>query len=395
MVKKRLSKPQLRLLVGSWHLLEQIMAFGNPTAGGFSTMADALRAVAELNKELKARYNLEFAVSGHWWHEILVPGNAPGIGYSNRWNNPRGIALDEWMNGVKTNRFAPIGRIIPPGFGLPGADDGAFINPDPRRRLLARDMMIYSFQRSADVKAARCGLGNVIYWTGPDGIRWKRIVQGDDVRLGYTENPKLEEWNLIVNGVGDAVGVARSAGFTNEVLLIEGKAAGDPCYLDVFTDTALEVQGIRQINRVAGADVAEWQGEFCHERGAGIPFHKAMQIAIKGGVFGGRIHFNSGGLGSTNFSTLLAKPRGTPMSMFQQYVDPDFLPGEGPEEWLKDQRLSLAVGALWSARTGKPFEVEFDARFCRYENTIDALWKSALWTINTFQKEARRIATSR
>ena len=40
------SKPTLNLLVGGWHLLKQIMAFGNPTAGGFTTMDEALRAVA-------------------------------------------------------------------------------------------------------------------------------------------------------------------------------------------------------------------------------------------------------------------------------------------------------------------------------------------------------------
>ncbi|GAG00244.1 unnamed protein product [marine sediment metagenome] len=38
--------------------------------------------------------------------------------------------------------------------------------------------------------------------------------------------------------------------------------------------------------------------------------------------------------------------------------------------------------------TGKPFEVEFDARFCRYSDTIQALWVSAEWTINEFKREA-------
>ncbi|GAG01760.1 unnamed protein product, partial [marine sediment metagenome] len=115
---KRKHKPQLVLLVGAWHLLKQIMAFGNPTAGGFSTMADALRAVAGMNKKLKARHGLTFAVSGHWWHELLVPRNAPEIGYSAHWNNPRSIDFDEWMEKAKTGEFAPVGRIIPPGFGL-------------------------------------------------------------------------------------------------------------------------------------------------------------------------------------------------------------------------------------------------------------------------------------
>lgn len=392
MKKEYSHKPQMRLLVGAWHLLRQVMQFGNPTAGGFSTMAGALREVAKLNKELLAVFGLEFAVSGHWWHEILVPGNVPCIGYSSQWNNPRSVDIREWMEGARAGRLPLIGRIIPPGFGLPGADDGAFISPDPVRRQLAHDMMVFSFVTSAEVKAARAGPGNVIYWTGPDGIRWKRIVQGDDVRLGYRQNPNLEEWKLIVNGVGNAVRDARRKGVTNEALLIEGKAAGDPCYLDVFTDTALEVMGINHINAAAGANVAEWQGEFCHERGAGIRFHKAMQIAIKAGVFGGRIHFNSGGIGATDFSELLAKPGGTPMSRFQQYVDPDFLPGEGPREWLDDQRRSLAVGAKWSAMTGRPLEVEFDARFCRYADTIPALRKSALWTIKAFREEARRIS---
>ena len=390
-MKKCSSKPELVLLVGSWHLLKQSMAFGNPTAGGFSTMSEALRAVAELNEELGAKYGHIFAVSGHWWHEIVVSSDASDFGYSVKWNNPRSIALREWMEGVKSRWFAPIGRIIPPGFGIPGADDGAFINPDPERRRLAHNMMVESFRQSAKVKGAQCGLGNVIFWTGPDGIRWTRIVEGDDVYLGYNLNPNLEEWKLIVNGVGSAVKEARELGFTGETLLIEGKPAGDPCYLDVFTDPRLEVIGINEINEIAGAKVAQWQGEFCHSRGGGVPFHKAMKIAINGGVVGGRIHFNSGGLARVNFSSLLARKGGTPMSKFQQYVDNDFLPGQGPEEWLGDQRLSLREGVKWSAINGKPFEVEFDARFCRYGDTIGALKKSAEWTINTFREEAQKL----
>ncbi len=391
-MKKARSKPQLRLLVGAWHLLEQKMAFGNPTAGGFSTMDKALLAVAELNKELLAKYGIEFAVSAHWWHELAVPPDAPlCIRYSAHWNNSRAIYPNDWILGVQLGKYAPIGRIIPPGFGLPGSDDGAFINPDPERRKLAHDMMVYSFQQSAEVKAKEVGLGNVIYWTGPDGIRWARLVQGDDVRLGYNLNPKLEEWKLIVTGLGNAIKEARQIDNSNVTLLIEGKAAGDPCYLDVFTDPHLEVMGIRAINKLVGAPVAQWQGEFCHSRGGGVRFSQAMRIAIAGGVFGGRIHFNSGGLASVNFSDLLAKKGGTPMSKFQQYVDNDFLPGEGVKEWLDDQRRSLRVGAKWSAMTGQPLEVEFDARFCRYKDTIAALRKSADWTIRVFQEEAKAL----
>jgi len=82
---------------------------------------------------------------------------------------------------------------------------------------------------------------------------------------------------------------------------------------------------------------------------------------------------------------------GTPMSLFPQYVDPDFLPGEGVPEWLDDQRQTLALGAKWSAETGRPLEVEFDARFARYEDTIGALEKSAMWTINTFNDVAAKL----
>ena len=152
--------------------------------------------------------------------------------------------------------------------------------------------------------------------------------------------------------------------------------------------------GINAINKVAGANVAEWQGELCHERGAGWKFHKAMRTAIEGGVFGGRIHFNSGGIASVNFSELLAKRGGTLMSRFQQYVDPDFLPGQGPKEWLDDQVKSIQVGAMWSAMTGKRFEVEFDARFCRCADTIGELEKSAVWTIAAFNAEAERLKVS-
>jgi hypothetical protein len=392
------NKPQLRLLVGAWHLLKQTMGFGNPTAGGFATMAEALRAVARLNRELKGSHGIEFAVSGHWWHEILVNGCdhavARAVNHSACFNNNRSIGLNPWMMGVKTGDFAPIGRIIPPGFGIPGADNGAFISPDPSRRELARNMMVLSFAASEMVKRNQCGMGNVIYWTGPDGIRWKRLVEGNDVRLGYELNPKLEEWRLIVDGLATAIREARAKGFTEETLFIETKSAGDPCYLDVCTDVHLAVRAIEEINGLVGAKATEWQGELCHDRGGGMPFYKAMKIAIRSGVFGGRIHFNAGGLGQTSFSKLLARRGGTPMSKFQQYVDNDFLPGEGVKEWLDDQRESLRVGAIWSARTGKPLEVEFDARFCRYADTIGALKKSAEWTIKTFNEVAEEMSAN-
>lgn len=392
-----MEKPRLKLLVGAWHLLKQIMAFGNPTAGGFKTMAEALWAVARLNEELMAKFKIELAVSAHWWHELVVPSDLADVGYSAQWNNPRAIDLLQWMDGVRSGHLARIGRIIPPGFGLPGSDDGAFINPDPERRRLARDMMILSFETSSFVRTNGVGEGHVIFWTGPDGIRWKRLVEGNDVLLSHSLNPELEEWKLIVEGVGGAVSAARAAGFVDESeseIQIETKDAGDPCYLDVFTDTTLAIEGINQINAIAGAPVAKWQGEFCHSRGGGQRFTDALQQAITGGVFGGKVHLNAGGLGAVSFTDLLSGPGGTPMSKFPQYVDNDFLPGEGPAEWLDDQRATIELGAAWSARTGLPFEAEFDARFCRYPDTIAALRKSAEWTIAVFNEAAARIETS-
>lgn len=384
-----MNKPKLKLLVGSWHLLKQNMAFGNPTAGGFTSMAEALFRVAKLNDEdfLKER-GIEFAVSAHWWHELIVPGSRSDVGYSAKWNNPRAIHLDQWADGYRGCHYAPIGRIIPPGFGLPGSDDGAFISPDPERRKLAQDMMVLSLETSDWVIREGLGEGNVIYWTGPDGLRWKRLVEGKDILLGHHLNPELQEWNLIVTGVGGALYQHLSVSPESlSKLLIEGKPAGDPCYLDVFTDTTLEAMGINHMNEVGCCSkkkVAEWQGEFCHSRGSGQTFSTAMQLAIAHGVFGGRIHLNSGGLGQVNFTNLLCEPGGTMMSLFPQYVDNDFLPGEGVPEWLADQIATIQLGAKWSAQTGQPFEVEFDARFCRYVDTIGALRKSALWVIDIF-----------
>lgn len=377
-------KPKLELLVGSWHLLRQIMAFGNPSDGGFATMEEALLAVATLNKELEAECGVSLAVSGHLWHEILVPGDDPKIGYSAQWNNPRGIDLDTWIRGAQDGRFAPIGRVIPPGFGLPGSDSGNLINPDPKRRQLAHDAMVFSFAQSQRVKREGAGKGEVIFWTGPDGIRWQRLVNGDDPLLGYGLNEELEEWKLIVQGLAAAIKEAREAGYVDEILLIEGKEAGDPCYLDVMTDTHLAVRLIKAINELVGAPVAKWQGEFCHTRGGGETFANGIRIAIEGDVFGGHIHFNSGPIASQRFTNLLSVIGGTRMSKFQQYVDPDYLPGEGVPEWITDQEDSLAVLKCWALATGEPAQVEFDARFCRYADTIGALRKSALWTVKAF-----------
>jgi hypothetical protein len=378
----------MTLSVGAWHLLFQIMGFGNPTAGGFKTMDEVLRAVEKLNKKLRKLFGIEFAVSAHWWHELRVPSKAPKIGYSAKWNNPRAIGLRDWIKGVKAGYYPKIGRIIPPGFGLPGSDDGAFTNPDAVRRQLAHDMMVYSFEMSELVKSEGVGNGDVIFWTGPDGIRWKRLVEGKDINLSYEANPKLEEWRMIVDGLVAAIREAREKGYVNTRLLIEGKAGGDPCYLDVFTDNKLAIQGIREINDLVGFLVAYWQDELCHRRGGGQRFCEGMQEADDADVFDGSIHFNAGGIASINFSKLLSVPGGTPMSKFQQYVDPDFLPGEGVEEWVDDQKKTIALGKKWSARTGLPFKVEFDARFCRYKDMMKRLEQSAIWTIEQFKAAA-------
>ncbi len=389
-------KPRLKLLVGSWHLLKQIMGFGNPTAGGFTTMAEALWAVGKLSKELKSRFDIELAVSAHWWHELIVQSDDRDFGYSAKWNNPRAIDIDQWAEGVLCGHYPRIGRIIPPGFGLPGSDDGAFINPDPERKKLARDMMVHSFLTSDRVVSEGVGEGNVIYWTGPDGIRWNRVVGGDNVLLGHDLNPNLQEWKLIVSGLCSALEESKKRGLLeNSKLLIEGKPAGDPCYLDVFTDTTLEIEVINRINGYFGTKLAWWQGELCHSRGSGQTFHSAMNQAIDADVFDGQIHLNSGGLGAVNFTKMLSMPGGTPIGAFPQYVDPDYLPGEGLPEWVEDQILTIRRGALWSAQTGLPFEVEFDARFCRYADTVGKLQWSAEWVIALFNEEVKRLEKSK
>lgn len=389
------SRPTLKLLVGSWHLLKQNMAFGNPTAGGFTTMAEALRAVEEMNVELRKYHQTEFAVSGHWYHEIMVPSWCNGEELPDplcsKWNNPRAVNLQDWKGGVRKGFYPRIGRIIPPGFGLPGSDNGALINPDRTRRDLAIRMMRHSMEISEEIIREGLGEGHVIYWTGPDGVRWQRIVGGNDVTLSHDSNPSLEEWKLIISGIAEAVKTARSRGATRTKVLFEGKGAGDPCYLCVCTDTNLEIAAIKELNEKIGSDVVRWQGEFCHTRGTGQTFASAMEQVIAAGVFGGQIHFNSGGLASKPFTEML-KGKGSPMSRFQQYVDNDFLPGQGPEEWLEDQARSIEVGARWSAETGNPFEVEFDARFCRYSDTIGALRNSAQWVIGQFAEARKKLA---
>lgn len=394
MTKKKLKKPQLKLLVGAWHLLRQVMAFGNPTAGGFPTMDAALRAVAELNRRIEGSYGLELAVSAHLWHELIAPPNEPAIGYSAQWNNPRAIDLNHWLQGAEQGIYPRIGRIIPPGFGLPGSDGGMFINPSSARRQLANDAMVYCFGQSKRVQKAGHE-GRVIFWTGPDGVRYERLTEGKDVALGHDRNPKLEEWSLIIKGVTNAIIEAVDCGYVNptdnrHTLLFEGKPAGDPCYLDAFTDTYLEIKGINEINGLTDA-VVRWQGEFCHSRGSGQRFCDALQQAIAAGVFGGQIHLNSGGLGAVNFTQLLARPQGVLASALPQYVDNDFLPGEGVAEWLDDQRRTIALGAKWSAETGQPFEVEFDARFCRYADATARLEKSVAFTVDTFNKAAEQL----
>ncbi len=387
-------KPVLKLLVGSWHMLKQIMAFGNPTAGGFTTMKEALAAIAALNEVLLAKYGITIAVSAHWWHELCVPTEDTQVGKSAKWNNPRAISLDEWMEGADAGSYPRIGRIIPPGFGLPGSDYGAFINPDPERRQLAHDMMVLSFMASRRVKMEGHE-GSVIYWTGPDGIRWGRVISGDNVLLGHDLNPQLEEWRTIIDGLSGALADALKFGFIDgSNLLIEGKPAGDPCYIDVFTDTTLEIKGINEINTRYGGHIAQWQGEFCHSRGSGQKFVDAMNQAISANVFGGRIHLNSGGLGGVNFTKLLSVEGGTPIGDFPQYVDNDFLPGQGLPEWVEDQVATIRAGVSWSAMTGLPLEVEFDARFCRHGDTIGELLKSSEWVIGVFNDAAGALETT-
>ncbi|MCX6715580.1 MAG: hypothetical protein NT077_01020 [Candidatus Taylorbacteria bacterium] len=280
--------------------------------------------------------------------------------------------------------YPRIGRLIPPGFGLPWSDEGAFTNPDPTRRALAEDMVIRSFAESERVMSEKVGEGHVIFWTGPDGICWRRLVDGKDIRLGHKLNPKLKEWNHVVSGLADAIKKSRARGYVKTKLLFEPKFAGDPCWIDVFTDTELAILGINQINKLVGEKVVWWQDEFCHARGGGRTFTNALRQAIKADVFDGNIHLNSGQLGRVDFAKLLARRGGTLLSEFPPAVDPDFLPGQGVQEWVADQVDTIWLCNHWSAKTGKPAEIEFDARFARHADTIGELEKSARWVIGVF-----------
>ena len=384
-----MSRQTVKLLVGSWWLLEHRMAFANPTEGKTKNMDEALRLVQRVNSQLGLTYSgCEFAVSGHLSHEVLLPDDiSPSLQHMVQYNNPRGILLRDWQAGIRRGIYPQIGRMIPAGFGYPWSDRGAFVNSDPAVRKTSHDMLVYAMELSHWIKQNGLGLGEVIYWTGPDGIRWKPLVeQGSDPVLSYGTVPQLMEWHSIVNGVGDAIRAAREKGLTGELVCIEGKPGGDPCYLDVMLDPRLENQCIREINERAGVPEGElqavWQNEFCHSRSGGVPFVESLQAAIDAGTFAGHIHFNSGGLGQTDFRKLLAV--GTRMSLFPQYVDNDFLPGQGPSEWIDDQVNSLRLAARWSQQTGRPIYLEFDAKFIRYADTAGELEKSARWCLEHF-----------
>ncbi|MCX6752158.1 MAG: hypothetical protein NTZ87_01515 [Candidatus Nomurabacteria bacterium] len=382
----------LELLVGGWHLLHGTIQFGNEGAGGAQTVQESLEQVQGLNQELKP-LGIGFRVSAHWWHELAVNSKHPIVGGSAHLNKPRCIELPEWIEGAKSGKYPKPGRLIPPGFGTPGADLGAFIHPDPTRRKLCHDMMVYTMEECENTMTAlSIDDVNGIYWTGPDGIRWQRLCNGDDPLLGYKCNQKLEEWGLVVGGVGSALKEARERGFTKRAkLLIEGKPAGDPCWIDVFTDDVLCCEGIRQINAIAGGELALWQSELLHTHGSGIPFAEGMRIAIRNKVFGGHIHLNAGPVSIQKYGPMLAKRGGTRLSKFQQATDPDFLPGEGPKEWLRHQTDALMVGARWSALTGKVFRVEFDARFSRYADMMARLKKSAMFTLDGFKEACGKL----
>lgn len=381
-MQNRKHQPRYRILVGSWHLLVQLMQFGNRTFGGFVSMDEALREVALLNKKL-AQYGIEIFVSAHLNHELAIPSDAPTIGELSKFNNPRAILLNDWIDGIKDGTYAKIGRIIPAGFGYPWSDQGAFINPVEEVRQLTLNNMVYAFSQSTLVKSGGFGLGKVIYWDGPDGVPYSYLTQGNDIHLGHDQNPELPEWNLMQNGLISAIKQAIELGYVSPGdLLFESKPGGDPCYLGLTTDTFLEIKMLQAINNGVDEEIGVWQGEFCHSRGSGQKFSDAMNQVIAAKVWRGQIHLNSGGLGQVNFSELLSIPGGTPASRYPQYVDNDFLPGEGVSEWVEDQKNSLKIGAEWSANTGEVFEIECDSRFCRYTNTIQKVEESVMFIKN-------------
>ena len=384
-------KPVLELSLGMWHMMKGTIAFGNPVEGGFAHMSEALFQVELLNKKLKADGLPELAASSHLFHEMVLASDDL-VGDVDQYNSPRAITIEHWIKGMKKGIYPKIGRIIPPGFALPWSDRGALIHPDKEIRQFHINGLAKSFVLSRMVKDAG-GKGEVIYWTGPDGIRWRRLTGGQDVRLSYKLNPELEEWKLIIGGIVEAVKIAEKMGFNDELLLIEGKAAGDPCYLDTFTDQTLTVMAINEINEKVGRRVAVWQPESAHERGSGKTMAEAMKEVYPQGVSENQIHLNAGGLAPVVFSDLLAKPEGTMASEFPQYVDNDFLPREGPPEWVEDQVNTIEIGTKHSSETGKTFQVEFDARFSREKDTIGALEKSTRWVVEQFNKAVAKITT--
>ena len=396
-------KPQLSLLAGSWGGLNPYrLQFGNLKQGGSEAVDPLLRLGAEFNKWLSGEYGLTMSWSAHLNSEVKVHDGHPAAQY----NSPLAIDLDRWIEGSLAGTHAPVGRIIPKGFGYDWSDLGAFRNNDPQVRQFHHDGMVLSFRYSEKVRQAKAGPGKVIYWDGPDSLDWQRVLTGHDIWLSYGSVPTLVEWKRLVAGVGDALLEAVESGLTAQgsELLVEPKGGGDPGYLGILMDSVLTLQAIGDINKAAGvesAPVAWYQPEGAHVRGEGERLSAALERARKLGMWNGQVHMNCSPLAKVPFSRLLgAQPNGTLMSEFTPATDPDF--NVWPcaiAEWVDDNREAIRQGVIFSGETGKPFEIEFDSHICRGhvraatpeardKATIDNLKAMCGWTIKTFNELA-------
>jgi hypothetical protein len=399
--------PRLKLLAGSWGALHPYtLLFGNPMQGGWPNMDKLLRAGAEFNKWLVGELGVEpMAWSGHLNSEIAVPGGH----FAAQYNSPHAIELGRWIDGSLSGVYAPVGRVIPKGFGYPWSDFGALKNDAPAVRDFHHRMFLDACKWSDQVIAAKAGTGDVIYWDGPDALDYRRLLTGEDIFLSYKTVKETVEWQRLVQGVGNGLKDAIAAGYLKNgtKLLFEPKEGGDPGALGILLDRVLTLQAIDEVNAIAGCsgDPKAWfQPETAHIRGGGERISSGVKAAREQGKWRANIHLNCSPLGPVSFSALLGRePNGARISEFVPATDPDYnvWPCAIPE-WVDDNVEAIFQAVLCSGETGCVAELEYDSKIGRgltpakddaerHANTMHNLRVMCKWTVQTWKEQVARV----
>lgn len=297
--------------------------------GGIPKVEDRLLAIRE-------RFPIDRS-SGHIFHEVACDNPA----YASL-NSPNAISFEQLAKGMEADRYPLWSAMTSPAFGLPGVENGAILNPDPKIVAIARYGHTTAIKWSKLLKDHGLGLGHTIWWPAFDS----RLHRGPLSIMSVEEawEKMFAFWVPILQAIPDA-DICKHGD-----IALEYKPSV-PGQCDFMPTPRAARDFCLELNRRVGRKVMVMNTESAHPLIGGVTVEKAtsIQLGVDDGsalqvkspncLFNGLVHVNSAEL-----AIVIWNSTGTTIMGGTPGDDSDWPVGEGTHERWDDQQA--AVGLL-------------------------------------------------